>query len=63
MASLNDDSAAEKAQNNELSRMSNISSRLTYTETERLGARPRNVVHRVLFVVSVVGRKHEMGLL
>jgi hypothetical protein len=29
----------------------------------RLGARPRNVVHRVLFVVSVVGRKHEMGLL
>jgi Ribbon-helix-helix protein, copG family len=38
MALLNDDSAAEKAQNNELSRMSNISSRLTYTETEQLDA-------------------------
>jgi hypothetical protein len=38
MALLNDDSAAEKAQNIELSRMSNISSRLTYTETEQLDA-------------------------
>jgi RNA polymerase sigma-70 factor (ECF subfamily) len=38
-------------------------SRARHTLRDHLGARPRNVVHRVLFVVSVVGRKHEMGLL
>jgi hypothetical protein len=38
MALLNDDSIAERAQKLELLRMSNVSSRLTRTETERLDA-------------------------
>jgi hypothetical protein len=55
MALLNDDSIAERAQKNELSRMSNVSSRLTNTETEHLDAlAKKNGLQRGEFIRQLI---------
>lgn len=55
MALLNDDSIAERAQKKELSRMSNVSSRLTNTETEHLDAlAKKNGLQRGEFIRQLI---------
>ncbi len=55
MALLNDDSMTERAQKNELSRMTNVSSRLTNTETDHLDAlAKKNGLQRGEFIRKLI---------